>query len=340
MFDPEDDEASQEEYRTVFRDYKNIVDKLLESHMKELMISAAQFETACQEAEGVLSAKFHHALFEQIWAADDFDAFKRMMIQINIDLQLWALEILAARFGIIPASFIPEGTSTEEFFGEDDDFFLREAKRRSMIDSIDVMKLNSQRKPSKGQVMEVEVSVNEEPSDSNPSPNAVQETLPEAKGRPTEAKKELKKVYRREEVYDDDQEYPAIGIKEVVVPKVVQETRVMSPRHPGRKLPSMKKDMDPEEIKHRQAYLQRQRDKLLGLKKQEREKQLARIQDLERSGKRPQTAKFMEAEHNALEESDKDDKKSLAYMRSLAARIKAEVADSDDDDDQAEGKEK
>jgi hypothetical protein len=351
VFDPEDDETSQEEYRSIFRDYKKLVDKLLESHMKELEISAAQFETACEEAEGVLSTKFHQTLFEQIWAANDFDSFKRMMIQINIDLQLWALEILASRYGIIPASFLPEGTSTEEFFG-DDDFFLREAKRRSMMEtSSDIKKQPSikggQRRPSKSHVMEVRASVNEEPCDAvsiiSPSPKVSEASAMVSDNKKSETKRVLKK-----DAVNDDREHPEIEIKKVAVrtPSLQQETRIVSPRHLGRKLPSMRKDMDVDEIKHRQEYLQRQRDKLLGLKKQEREKQLARIQDLERSGKRPQTAKFMTKEAEELKESrdeeghDESGEKGLAYMRSLAARIKAEVADPDEDDDNDTGKSK
>lgn len=80
--------------------------------------------------------------------------------------------------------------------------------------------------------------------------------------------------------------------------------------------------MNADEIKHRQDYLRRQRDKLLGLKQQEREKQAERLDRLEKSGRRPQTAKFM-----ALEDAKEDGhkQKTRAYMRSLAARIKAEV---------------
>ena len=34
----------------------------------------------------------------QVWAADDYEIFKRMMIQKNIDLQMEALELLQQRF--------------------------------------------------------------------------------------------------------------------------------------------------------------------------------------------------------------------------------------------------
>ena len=41
------------------------------------------------------SYMFMHASdFEQVWAADDYEIFKRMMIQKNIELQLQALELI------------------------------------------------------------------------------------------------------------------------------------------------------------------------------------------------------------------------------------------------------
>lgn len=54
-------------------------------------------------------------LFEQVWAADDYEIFKRMMIQKNLELQLQALELLQQRYGIIPESCMPgDAMSPEE----------------------------------------------------------------------------------------------------------------------------------------------------------------------------------------------------------------------------------
>ena len=38
-------------------------------------------------------------MYEQLWAADDYEAFKRMMIEKNIDLQLQALEVIRQKYG-------------------------------------------------------------------------------------------------------------------------------------------------------------------------------------------------------------------------------------------------
>lgn len=45
-----------------------------------------------------------------MWAANDFEVFKRMMCQKNVELQLQALEMIAQRCGgSIPDSLLPRG---------------------------------------------------------------------------------------------------------------------------------------------------------------------------------------------------------------------------------------
>jgi len=70
---------------------------MLGSYMEDIGISSTQFEAACGKASTRIRSQFHHALFEQVWAADDYEIFKRMMIQKNIELQLQVLELLQQR---------------------------------------------------------------------------------------------------------------------------------------------------------------------------------------------------------------------------------------------------
>jgi hypothetical protein len=53
-----------------------------------------------------------------VWAANDYEIFKRMMIQKNVELQLQALEMIQQRYGITPQSFLPndgdESLQTDE----------------------------------------------------------------------------------------------------------------------------------------------------------------------------------------------------------------------------------
>lgn len=48
------------------------------------------------------------SLFEQIWAANEYEIFKRMMIQKNLELQLQALSLIEQKFGLTPASLMCE----------------------------------------------------------------------------------------------------------------------------------------------------------------------------------------------------------------------------------------
>ena len=80
-----------------------------------------------------------------------------------------------------------------------------------------------------------------------------------------------------------------------------------------------------EEIHKRSEYLRKQRDKLLKIKKQERNKQMTKLEEQELLAKRPKSARVMRSvtDHTSDDESAGD--QSLAFRRSLAARLKAEV---------------
>ena len=111
---------------------------MLGSYMEDIGITPKQFEEACGKGS---KRSFQHGLFEQVysnqklkecfnkiflqvWAADDFEIFKRMMIQKNIELQLQALELLQQRYGVLPESLQPTKKSDDN-----DGQVLEEIKR-------------------------------------------------------------------------------------------------------------------------------------------------------------------------------------------------------------------
>ena len=120
MFEPEEEENEEvvQEYKKLFDEYKNLVDRLLSSHMSDLEISADQFDEALSRASGLLAAKLRQLLFEQIWAANDYQIFVRFMTQRNIELQLQALEVLAQKYGLIYESFIPVGGNANDMLNK------------------------------------------------------------------------------------------------------------------------------------------------------------------------------------------------------------------------------
>ena len=71
--------------------------------------------------------------------------------------------------------------------------------------------------------------------------------------------------------------------------------------------------------------MRKQRDKLLEIKKHERDKQLVKMEEQELLAKRPKSAKAMRSVDDKRDEDLDDRQQSLAFRRSLAARLKAEV---------------
>lgn len=64
---------------------------MLGSFMDDIGISADQFEAACRLSANDLAglpSYFHKRLFEQIWAANDYKMFVKMMTHKNVELQL------------------------------------------------------------------------------------------------------------------------------------------------------------------------------------------------------------------------------------------------------------
>jgi hypothetical protein len=76
-------------------------------------------------------------------------------------------------------------------------------------------------------------------------------------------------------------------------------------------------------VKKRQEYLKAQRDKLLALKKQEREKQLLAAESSSSSSRqRPRSAK---AAKSALAGQPENNAQTLQVRKALAERLKSEV---------------
>ena len=120
----------------MYDEYKKLVDTLLSSHMSDLEISAEQFDEALGRASGLLAAKLRQLLFEQIWAANDYQIFVRFMTQRNIELQLQALEVLAQRYGLVFDSFVPKGGHRDDILNEER--VVNEAIKRSLEEEEEV----------------------------------------------------------------------------------------------------------------------------------------------------------------------------------------------------------
>ncbi|XP_023016503.1 cilia- and flagella-associated protein 36 [Leptinotarsa decemlineata] len=273
-----------EEYKHIFDEYKNLVDFMLGNFMEDIGITPEQFENACIEGKKH-PVSFDQNLFEQIWAANDYEIFRRIMTQRNVELQLQALELIEQKYGITPQSFIPKH--------KDDN-----------VKEIPIIIEKSS--DMENEVME-EVSKNfstEEPSTSFIEVGSILEEK-------ELLAKVLEKTKEQADMIDKPKEKPEIGKHEEKV-----ETEA--------KIEKQEPKIDSLEVKKRQEYLRAQRDKLVALKKEARRKQLDVDKgSKDESKSRPKSAKAAQAVLTGVNPSI--EYQQLQLRKTLADRLKAEV---------------
>ncbi|KAJ8953037.1 hypothetical protein NQ314_007411 [Rhamnusium bicolor] len=285
IFEPNLNE--NDDYKNIFDEFKNLVDFMLGNFMEDIGITPEQFENACKEG------KKYQNLFEQIWAANDYEMFKRMMTQRNVELQLQALELIERKYGITPQSFIPK--NKEENVRE---IPVTVEKSSSLETDVmnEVAKNFSTEKPSTS--IEVKNILEEK--------QILEKTLQETKDRAINVV-----------------EAPLTERKEEIITKEEQST---DERKIASETPKIEKkpEVDALELKKRQEYLLSQRDKLVALKKEVRRKQLNAESDTKDKSKvRPKSAKAAEAVLTG--EKPTIESQQLQIRKTLAERLKSEV---------------
>uniref|UniRef100_G3MKD3 Cilia- and flagella-associated protein 36 n=1 Tax=Amblyomma maculatum TaxID=34609 RepID=G3MKD3_AMBMU len=313
--------CDNEEYHKIHNEYKNLVDFMLGSHMEDMGITPEQFEKVCGKPNRGIAAKFHQGLFEQVWAADDYEIFKRMMTQKNIDLQLQALEIMAQRYGLVPDSFQGEPQGATEDAEKTDE--------KNSKDDEEVLMAHVIKKS-----LEEETTAKErETMEENLLQEAIQATLLEKQRLEAEKTKEKELLDKALKLSLAESPPPP--------PPAQSESGETEPKEqPGKEAASEERTSaveddelawrhraTAEEVNQRREYLRNQRDKLVALKRAEREKQLNNT--LERDElQRPRSARAARAAIGGtvtLETPSTPDQGNLAFRKSLAARLKAEV---------------
>ncbi|CAL4073853.1 unnamed protein product [Meganyctiphanes norvegica] len=265
-----------DDHKKIHEEYKNLVDFMLGSYMEDIGITPDQFESACGKA--AIKTTFHQTLFEQVWAADDYEIFKRMMIQKNLELQLQALELLQQRYGVIPESCTP-GDAMSPAEAE-----VMEQVIKKSLEEHEALQLGLS---DEAKQLEAALSQSSQEKEKLEQERAHEKEL---------LGKALKLSISDAPSEDAESEDPA--------PKPKDTANVI----------------DPEELRRRQEYLKAQRDKLLALKQQEREKQLAAFEESSPQ-KRPKSSR---AARRVLH-GHSIDAHTLQVRRALAERLKAEV---------------
>nr|CAD7455060.1 unnamed protein product [Timema tahoe] len=256
---------------------------MLGSYMEDIGITPKQFESACSKTvPGGMQIRFHQSLFEQVWAANDYEIFKHMMIQRNLELQLQALEMIQQRCGITPQVLLPSD-GPESLHTVEETQVMEEAMKKSLEE------YQACKEMLDSSTIELEQSL----------------------ATSTDEHDRLEAECKREKV-----------LLQTAMQHTIEPTASAPPEssQPKDEQLIVQAEVSPTEIARRQAYLKSQRDKLLSLKKHEREKQLKAAEA------RPQSARVAQSALAGHEPgSTVNATNTMQLRRALAERLKSEV---------------
>lgn len=286
IFEPNNE--NNEEYIKIFDEYKNLVDFMLGNYMEDIGITTEQFEYACLKGHEN-PIYFEQNIFEQIWAANDLEIFKRMMSQKNIELQLQALELIEHKTGVMPQLFADDKSEGAE-------------------------RHEKEKKPSKSADLEKEILAEvTKQFTSDPPVNFLSN---ENKMRKSQT---LSDKIGESSTEDTKTELPA------KTPKTFSDIDDIKKMNKPVELTNLK--IDPLDIKKRQEYLRAQRDKLALLKKEERKKQFeSNVAITADKNLRPKSAKAAEM---VLSGNGANSPQKNKIRQALVERLKAEVVNSE-----------
>ncbi|XP_052429038.1 cilia- and flagella-associated protein 36 [Carassius gibelio] len=125
VFDDEDENKLS--YTEIHHQYKQLVERLLENHMQEVGISEQQFLDACSSLSKTRTLQ---TVFQPVLATDDFQMFRSLMIQKNMELQLQALRVIKERNGGLPEC-LTDGVDVVSELEQQELKILQEVLKRS-----------------------------------------------------------------------------------------------------------------------------------------------------------------------------------------------------------------
>lgn len=126
VFDDEDENKLT--YTEIHQQYKHLVEKLLETYMQEVGINELQFMEACSSP--FAQSKTLQTVFQPVLATDDFQMFRSLMVQKNMELQLQALRVIKERNGALPEC-LTDGEDVMSELEQQEMKILQEVLKRS-----------------------------------------------------------------------------------------------------------------------------------------------------------------------------------------------------------------
>lgn len=300
----DDEEESKLTYTEIHQEYKELVEKLLESYLKEIGINEDQFQEACTSP--LAKTRTSQAILQPVLAAEDFTIFKAMMVQKNIEMQLQAIRIIQERNGVLP-DCLTDGADVVSDLEQEEMKILREVLRKSKEEYDQEEERKRKKQSSEAKMEEPPIYTSE----------AAKLTNSQGDG------EHFVQLSSEVKVHFTNQSVQPLARKMELLPETSSLTQ-KGLKIPGLEHASMEgpianlSALGTEELRQREHYLKQKRDKLMSMRKDMRAKQ---IQNTEQKGKPTGEAEEM----TEKPEMTAEEKQTLLKRRLLAEKLKEEV---------------
>ncbi|XP_042302870.1 cilia- and flagella-associated protein 36 isoform X2 [Sceloporus undulatus] len=293
----DDEEESKLSYTEIHQEYKALVEKLLESYLKEVGINEDKFQEACMSP--LAKTRTSQAILQPVLAAEDFRLFKEMMVQKNIEMQLQAIRIIQERNGVLP-DCLTDGSDAYTEIEEEEMKILREVLRKSKEE----YDLEQERKRTKESHDKLRSSDGAHKSPGHLSKSSGPKAAPDlttklSSGTDTK-QRDLPAQELSAKTKEDSGKKAAGNGSECIAKQAGVEGRKLS-------------ELGAQELREREDYLKQKRDSLKALKKESK------------NNTPPQSAEQKEELLAAQEGMTEEEEQSLLRKRLLAAKLKEEV---------------
>ncbi|KAL3658801.1 hypothetical protein V7S43_016169 [Phytophthora oleae] len=296
------DEENKFIYTELHAQFRELVENVLGSHLAEMGLTATDFATICEKqrdseraAGGSVSDGVSADVVNQILAMDDFLSFKKLMVKRNLELELEAIKELREEV-------IEDEHDLEAQFMELSVLYKQEEMEQAELEAALAMSMVVQGEQLRLASVAAKVAEDKHASSADTrqlSPAEVQQQIRESKKKAEEICKKNKESL--EENRSKQREWQqAAEISEV-------------------------------ELKRREEYLKKQRDRIIEKKKREREAQLKEYQQEQKATAPEPPAQMVEKlQSNTSEEAKKseEEERRNALRIALARRMKQDLLES------------
>ncbi|KAM3856434.1 cilia- and flagella-associated protein 36 isoform 1-T1 [Vipera latastei] len=294
----DDEEESKLSYTEIHQEYKALVEKLLDSYLKEVGINEDKFQEACTSP--LAKTRTSQAILQPVLAAEDFRLFKEMMVQKNIEMQLQAIRIIQERNGVLP-DCLTDGSDAYTETEEEEMKILREVLRKSK-EEYDLEQERKRNNEAHDKLKSSDVA--------HKSPGHFNESA--GPKRSLELSTKLMPGPEGKQKDVSIQDHSSVKLKEDSCRKAVGDGSEYVTKQgvlKGRKL----SELGAKELREREDYLKQKRDALMALKKKSK------------TSIPPQNIEQKEELSPSKEEMSEEEEQRLLKKRILAAKLKEEV---------------